>query len=452
MFLVLLDHPDSKSGKPVRCGKKFSRVAARKLKSSEIIFVCKGAGKTASLGRLATDARIYIKKRIKKGTKRCLNFSGITFNTVQDDLAVMSEWTEWTECMDDQSTRNRTCTGIFCEEESEMETKNEPCLTCDAGFEPNEEKTECVDIDECMLDQCPENSECTNLVGSYNCVCNDGMYGDDMNFCIPPRACHGDTSSGCECNVITPMNTTEFITSWNNTANECTVEYVINFPYETVNSWSASLDFEKEAKVMNIWRARTDMNTLSYDHGLETMYFNVEQVMEMRLHAGFMVTCDEVGDIIPTVTLCTEPVAATTTTKTATTTTTIAITPTMAEIIVTEPPPPQLSEETCDAVTVSAQNSWMNEEEQTVTQVAVSIEADMVHEWRVELPFDDLTTVVAWGVEPSLSTTDTWMLTAAEYNIILHGRHTFSLQVIGDIATDDDGNLLHGSFCYKQEV
>merc|ERR1719436_874805 len=124
---VLLDHPkyEIRPGKPIRCGKKFSKVAARKLKSSEIIFVCKGAGKTAALGRQAADARVFIKKKVKKGTTRCLDFSGITFNTIQDDLVVWSDWSEWSECEDDTVSRTRTCSGVFCESESETETKDE---------------------------------------------------------------------------------------------------------------------------------------------------------------------------------------------------------------------------------------------------------------------------------------------------------------------------------------
>ena len=50
---VLLDNPKLK--RPVRCGKKFSKGAARKLKASEIIFICKGGGKYAHLGRQARD-------------------------------------------------------------------------------------------------------------------------------------------------------------------------------------------------------------------------------------------------------------------------------------------------------------------------------------------------------------------------------------------------------------
>ena len=53
---VLLDNPKLK--RPVRCGKKFSKGAARKLKASEIIFICKGGGKYAELGRQECEKRL----------------------------------------------------------------------------------------------------------------------------------------------------------------------------------------------------------------------------------------------------------------------------------------------------------------------------------------------------------------------------------------------------------
>jgi len=481
---VLLDHPKYKNGKPIRCGKKFSQSAARKLKSSEIIFICKGAGKTKALGREAADARIFIKKKLRPGQQRCLNFTGITFNTIQEDLAVMSEWTQWTECADDEATRTRTCVGILCEEEEETETRYDPCLTtttstttattsttttttttattttttteaplqCDAGFEPNEEKTECIDTDECQLALCPENSTCTNSVGSYDCVCNEGMFGDDTNFCIPPRGCHNNPlSAGCDCSLITPLNTTVIETSWNSTDNGCTVEYMINLRSETVNSWFASVEFEMETKIVGIWRARTDMNAFSYDHGFESMYFNVEQFMEMRFHAEFMGTCDQVDEIIPTMTLCTEPAEETTTSTATATSSTTATTTTIATTTTTTTEAPlQLTDETCDQVNVMEGSGWNNADGQTVTHFNVVIEADMNYEWRIELPFDNSTSITTWNAETSVSDMS-WIMTSMDYNAILNGSQTFSMQVTGWISDDTD-ELLHGFFCSKQEL
>ena len=37
-----------------------------------------------------------------------------------------------------------------------------------------------VDVDECMtgVHGCDQNANCTNTVGSHNCTCEDGLYGD----------------------------------------------------------------------------------------------------------------------------------------------------------------------------------------------------------------------------------------------------------------------------------
>jgi hypothetical protein len=448
---VFLDHPKYKvrPGKPIRCGKKFSRVAARKLKSSEIIFVCKGAGKTAALGRVATDARVFIKKRVKKGTTRCLDFSGLQFITIQEDVEVWSDWSEWSECEDDQVTRTRTCSGIFCETDLETEAKDEPCLKCEEGFEPNDDAIDCVDIDECELGRCPEDSECTNSIGSYICKCNEGMYGDDMNFCIAPRACHnGGQGVGCACSLLV-LNTTEFVTSWNNTAGECTVEYMINFDQASVHSWYAALDFENEVAIVDIWRARAALTSYGYSHGLETMDFNVEQVMEMRFHANFMTDCSFVYGEVPTVTLCTESVPITTTAAAAPTTTPTPTTTTQPPA--TEEPVLQLSEETCEAVSLDVQGSWQNVDGSTITQVKIQVDATgEAHEWRIELPFDDTTTIVTWTAETSLA--KTWTLTAKDYNAVLQGSQRLTMQVTGAVVYDDDGALRSGSFCYKSLI
>ena len=76
----------------------------------------------------ASEGKIFIKKKVKKGEARCLDFNGITFNTIQEDLMEWSEWSAWSECEDDQIFRTRECSGIFCDEKTETETKDEPCL------------------------------------------------------------------------------------------------------------------------------------------------------------------------------------------------------------------------------------------------------------------------------------------------------------------------------------
>ena len=47
--------------------------------------------------------------------------------------------------------------------------------------------TDCRDIDECLEGsaQCPDNSSCTNMMGGYECQCNEGFVPNDSDACIP---------------------------------------------------------------------------------------------------------------------------------------------------------------------------------------------------------------------------------------------------------------------------
>ena len=444
---VSLDHPDNK--RPVRCGKKFSRAAAKKLKSSEIIFICRGAGKTRALGRQASDAKIFIKRKVKKGETRCLDFTGISFNTIQDDIATWSDWGEWSECEDDTVTRSRTCSGIFCDEEIQTESMAESCLKCEPGFEPNEDSSECVDVDECAAGLCPEDSTCENTEGSYTCACNEGFYGDDLNFCIEPRACHTDAEdNGCYCQAL-EANVTEVVTWWNNTIEECMVEYYIHFEEMPVNSWSAELEFEQEASVEDIWRARTEKGIASYQHKLDAMYFNYDKVMPMRFHARFDMNCDEFeSEEVPFVTLCTEdlPESTSQATSQATTRTTAPATTTSGL---------QLTEELCINVDIVTEDpGWQTAEGETstLTEIHFGDLGDIgYHEWRIELPFDDAVSHLEfWTAVPNFD--EFWTLTSMDYNAVLSGFVKFNGIVTGNIPRDDDGNTLDGRFCYKYEI
>jgi len=47
---------------------------------------------------------------------------------------------------------------------------------CDIGY--TGQVTACVDKNECEQFPCHKNATCLNLVGSYSCICNDGLTGD----------------------------------------------------------------------------------------------------------------------------------------------------------------------------------------------------------------------------------------------------------------------------------
>ena len=49
-------------------------------------------------------------------------------------------------------------------------------IKCEVGYKVNDEKNDCVDIDECKTTQCPYyRSSCKNTPGSYRCQCVDGF-------------------------------------------------------------------------------------------------------------------------------------------------------------------------------------------------------------------------------------------------------------------------------------
>jgi len=618
---VAMDRPSSSPGRPIRCGKKFNKGMAKKLKSSDIMFYCRGQGKTKLLGRESSGAKVYIKKKQKKNAgPRCIDFSGVQFNTVQEDLEVFSDWSDWSECEDNQVSRSRTCTGIFCDQETETETKtqicvralecdpgfapnadltdchdidecnpnqcddgytcvnthgsygcslysewsewsecadnkssrsrtcegdfcdnhlteerheacklegcedgfelsddetrcedidecnpsqcpegyecentegsfkckvysqwsdwsecvddqvsrnrtcegdcdseeeietrNEDCLICDEGYEANEDDTECVDIDECALGHCPENSDCTNSEGSYSCQCHEGMFGDDMNFCIVPRGCHGGEGD-CTCQTLINPNVTTLRTSWSSEDDtNCKIEYFLDLPLEPVevkvNSWKMILNFANPAKIVDIWRARTSMDTFSAEHEFSAMYFNVEDIMSMTLHAAFEQSCDSLKDVEPEITLCTEEAIVTTTSTTTTTTAapTPAATEAATEAAVTEPAL-VLTDEVCEKFEVGIGSSWENAEGTKVTQSQWILKGGVgAHEWRVETPFGEDTNMQTWNFATSLS--DFWVFTAQEYNQVLYGDTTITVLIEGDI--EEQPQAL---FCYKNDV
>ncbi|MEE6503116.1 hypothetical protein FKM82_004742 [Ascaphus truei] len=85
---------------------------------------------------------------------------------------------------------------------------------CQNGFKTNEDKTMCMDINECERDPCG-NGTCRNTIGSYNCRCFDGFILSHNNDCIDVDECvtlngqlcrNGQCintvgSFQCECNV-----------------------------------------------------------------------------------------------------------------------------------------------------------------------------------------------------------------------------------------------------------
>ena len=55
---------------------------------------------------------------------------------------------------------------------------------CKEGYN-GDGKESCIDIDECETetDNCHKHADCINEEGSFECLCNDGYYGDGV-LCI----------------------------------------------------------------------------------------------------------------------------------------------------------------------------------------------------------------------------------------------------------------------------
>ncbi|XP_043558358.1 mucin-4-like isoform X1 [Chiloscyllium plagiosum] len=101
------------------------------------------------------------------------------------------------------------------------------CESCPRGLTGN--GIRCTDIDECTSENsCSPNATCTNIVQSYNCVCNSGFSGNgsscivinpcDSSPCSPNADCtnttgnfsctckEGFTGNGSSCSIINPCD------------------------------------------------------------------------------------------------------------------------------------------------------------------------------------------------------------------------------------------------------
>ena len=51
-----------------------------------------------------------------------------------------------------------------------------------SGYSLNEDGATCDDNDECLTGNCGDNSQCTNLPGSYSCQCNENYFDSSSQF------------------------------------------------------------------------------------------------------------------------------------------------------------------------------------------------------------------------------------------------------------------------------
>merc|ERR1712242_412175 len=79
---VLMHHPTYK--RPKRCGTKISKKTLKSV-SNQLQFKCKGKGKKAAKHLKANKIQLYIKKKVKRGTRRCLDFGHVELSTIEEE-------------------------------------------------------------------------------------------------------------------------------------------------------------------------------------------------------------------------------------------------------------------------------------------------------------------------------------------------------------------------------
>jgi EGF domain-containing protein len=136
--------------------------------------------------------------------------------TNDEELSILSPPGEFSTIDECASGLNHCVPGATCS--ADGSGREDYTCTCSAGLDGpgsdgRDDGNGCVDVDECvdLIDDCDENSACTNTTGSFDCPCNTGFFGDghaglgcsSMNFCDPdpcsPLAACQSLLSGADC-------------------------------------------------------------------------------------------------------------------------------------------------------------------------------------------------------------------------------------------------------------
>lgn len=98
-------------------------------------------------------------------------------------------------CANRPCPEQTTCTDLSAEEELAT-GKAYNCSDCPDGLRLNPNNSKCEDVDECMeLSPCPQNSSCTNNLGSYTCKCDDYFRMNSQMKCVDIDQCTENSHS-----------------------------------------------------------------------------------------------------------------------------------------------------------------------------------------------------------------------------------------------------------------
>ena len=98
------------------------------------------------------------------------------------------------------------CADTLCPVNQECVSPTSMECECKKGFMKDGDN--CVDINECLTNNCMKNSKCINTLGSFDCKCEYGFFGNETfcakgscteEFCPVNENCVSPTSNQCQC-------------------------------------------------------------------------------------------------------------------------------------------------------------------------------------------------------------------------------------------------------------
>ena len=90
--------------------------------------------------------------------------------------------TEQLKPCDPECSENQIC--VY-----EKETDSFECACAEGYNATTNEILDCVDVNECLAAPCGKNTTCSNFLGGYECICDQGYESDQNGRCIDIDEC-----------------------------------------------------------------------------------------------------------------------------------------------------------------------------------------------------------------------------------------------------------------------